>query len=708
MQIKGFYDRTLYRDEYSGMTFFTFVPEKLAAIVCKGMMQHIPAGTPIIITAEKRIDKQGRDIYVVSNYDFCVNGNKAIHDFLSSLKLKGITETIIKKIQLKHTDIFEFASQYDAVKELVEYGVEESYARQAIQAIRDIRNIKDIMSDLFVYGIKYAEVLRVYKSFKIQAIRQNPYLMIKAGVPYHICEKIGKEQNISGFSSERLNALMTTAMNDYIRQGHTKITFKMLSDRCFQIEKMADNGYRTSPFFFLANLVNAGFVVIKDNGSWFIYKKHLYDAELRIAREIKRINLKGEAWDLTEAFINNIEKKLNIKYSPEQKQAFELIKTPGVKILTGGPGTGKTTILHGLIEAYKERYPGRKITLCAPTGCAAKQLTKSTSERALTVHKLLGIKAFGNTFIQSKNENNRLASDFIIVDESSMIDTDLMERLIKSVKNNAIILFVGDEDQLPAVGCGNILHDLIEADTIPSCRLVKVYRQNIDSLIVENSIYIKNGLYNKIKQGDDYKILTVHSGEDLEKIALKILSKSRGQNVKIFSPIKNPKYEASTTIINNAMHDFWHKDNDAVLYKGKKFSKGDPVVFTVNNYKLGYYNGDFGTITAITSEGNKKEIEIKTEDGTYVLTTMNFDDIDLAYAITVHKSQGSECDISVILLPSSPENMLTKQLIYVAATRAKNKNIIISENDAFKKAVLNKKEKLRLTGLKYRIWEISR
>ena len=391
-----------------------------------------------------------------------------------------------------------------------------------------------------------------------------------------------------------------------------------------------------------------------------------------------------------------------------------MFDSSGVKILTGGPGTGKSTVIDGLLQYYRQMFPGNSVALCAPTGAAAKKLREVTKGDARTIHKLLDVKPFGKDDMQYKDEYDQLPYDLIIVDESSMIDIELFMMLSSGVKSGALVLFVGDEDQLSSVGPGNVLHDMIDSGYIPSCQLRKVYRQKGDSSIVENSIRMREGNINLV-QDDSFEIIRVSNQIELEEKAIEIIQREskghRKQDMKVYSPVRNPKYIVSTYFMNKRLHDlFGLKGEKQVVYDGTTFTVGDPIIMVNNNYALGYLNGDEGIVSDIVEEENGMMVMMLTmSDGTFhEISGKYMSDVELAYAITVHKSQGAECDTAIVLLPATPRNMLERSLIYVGATRAKRKNIIITENDALERAIENTQKKNRFSGLNAQVRKIAK
>jgi len=288
------------------------------------------------------------------------------------------------------------------------------------------------------------------------------------------------------------------------------------------------------------------------------------------------------------------------------------------------------------------------------------------------------------------------------------VDTEVFYMLLRAIKNTAVVLLVGDENQLQSVGAGNVLHDILESGIIDSCRLTKVYRQLVDSLIVANSIKICAGDVS-LKSGNDYELIACHNESEMYNALMAKVdmyyNPEQPLSTKIFSPIRKYTYTFSTWKINKELHKKYHNsEEEEFRYNAQLFSVGDPVIFNRNNYETGYCNGDMGIITGIVSEENgSKTLLINSESGDFALTGADFADLELSYAITAHKSQGGECDTAIIVLPEEPKSMLTRSLIYVAATRAKKKCIIIYQEGALQYGIKNDFQCKRLTGLNYQL-----
>lgn len=714
------YDRTFFKDEQTGFSYFSVRTsdehvvrsDKFDSVLCSGTIQHLPPKTPLTITGILSTNAKGNPYYEVVDYKTGSAGRRAAVEFLAGEVFSGVGERNAEEIlDVTGDDIFAFCRGEGAFEKLRAAGVRTKIALTVIEKITEIESVKEIIGYLARFGGTYECAMKIFDKYgpeSMKVITGNPYALVEAGVPFYICEHAGTEAGIKTHDQRRVKALLAACFQKAVSCGNTKMTLQSIQTIAASIEKNANAGHETSLLYLMAGLIDNKYKIENEDGAIGIYHPDWYETEKRIAENVVRLSRGSVRKKVTDEMIQSIEDECGIQYSAEQKKAFKLIESPGIAILTGGPGTGKTTVVNGLLRAFKALNPGGVITLCAPTGCAAKRLQEATGVRAQTVHKLLDIKPYGDKMLQMKDEYDQLDADMLIVDESSMMDEELMLMLIRAVKSGAVFLMVGDEDQLPSVGAGNVLHDLLEIKEIKNCRLKQVFRQQGESLIVENSIRIRQGRTD-LKEGDDFEILRVDTAEDLKNAAVSCAAKyyKRGcpSHVRIYSPARAKKFLSSTYNLNNVMHETFNKKgpSESITFGGRTFSVGDPVIFTKNNYKLGYYNGEDGIVTAVKENGAERAIVIDKEGVDIEVSGKEISEVDLSYAITAHKSQGSECDIAVVLMPAEPANMLERSLIYVAATRAKKKNIIITQGESLSKAIQTARTHSRKTGLKDRI-----
>lgn len=695
MSIFGIFNNLIWSDEYTGESYYTIKTDDNKLVFCRGTNPSIPYGFPLKVEGEYYKDRSGKRYIKVSNYELYADNEvlsiKFLTQFLSQKKAALVAKSI--------SDIFGFVSTADCrtiLSKLANITIDES--NEIIDKIVLSKAYMELIKQIVLLGGDVSSAFSLFNRYhdsSLKVLEKNPYTGLLVDIPVFVCEKKAKEIGFVASDEKRVHALTHLAMVQNNHNGNTCLSFKDLCHKFHHIEKNAGSYQNTEPLFIAAELANDDYVVDDD---CMIYLKEDYKIEKNIADNVKRLQNHNIHYIITDALISQIEKKDQITYEPEQRSAFNILTTPGIKIVTGGPGTGKTTLLKGLVEAYKSIHDANDtIALCAPTGCAAKRVMESTGMNAKTIHKLLEIQPCGD-YIKSKDKYNKLDIDFLVIDESSMVDAKLFSMLLDAVKDNATVLIIGDEDQLPSVGAGNILHDLIASGQIELVRLKTVKRQAGSNSIVSNSISIKTGQLDNLIH-DDRSVFYTFDDEAGLKTAL-INEYKNDPDAKIYTTARRKDFLLGSISINHELQKLTPDSENCAMRKGITFKIGDKVLFTANNYDFCYFNGDTGQIEDIGNGPKGKVVSIKSDSGDiFYLTGKELDDIELGYCLTTHKAQGSECNTAFIVLPKTPKSLLTRQLLYVAATRAKEKNIFFIEDSALKDTVMNARQFQRTTGL---------
>lgn len=419
----------------------------------------------------------------------------------------------------------------------------------------------------------------------------------------------------------------------------------------------------------------------------YVYENKIWDEENSIISDIHRLqNTPVEV--CRKIFPDEIGKQERIIYTKGQRKCFDSLKTSGIKIITGPPGSGKTAVIKGLIRQYSQEIGGN-IRLAATTGRAAQVLSKSTEMDAVTVNKLLDIRPF-ETAVPGKNINEPLNADLIIVDEVSMLGLELASFLLSAIKNQAVLILVGDKDQLPSVDYGNILADFIGCGLIETYYLTEVMRQH--GTILDNSQLINHGS-SALKQDKTFQVRNFCSMENaVEDIKKMHIDTDR---VQYLSTVK--KDNLGTHAINKYSQQ--NKNGKCIYYGKNRYFVGDRIIMTKTNYDRNYINGDVGIITDI----REKSIIANFDGKILALDTQDFFYMDLAYCVTIHKSQGSEFDYVIVLLPDAANGMLTRRILYTAVTRAKKALIVYNVNYSMEHAISNQEERKRISLLTYRV-----
>ncbi len=640
--------------------------------------------------------KYGRQ-FKVESYNVSYPTTRAgIINYLGSGLIKGIGKSTAEKIYNQFGE--QTLDILDAqINRLVEVeGIGYKKLDMIKKGWEEQQGVKTVMLFLQSHGISTAYSLKIYKTYGAKApeiIEENPYRLINDvwGIGFKVADEIARKMGFSDHHPARIKAGIVFALDEIARSGHTYSPESDLINFCTQLLRF--ELVYSDPI--LQELEDEGMIIHKEGK---VFLSELYYAERGIEEAIKLLSKPPLE-------LNSGEKKslhlISKRFSPEQLEAIRLSFENKLLIITGGPGTGKTTALKGIIDIYKSR--SKSILLTAPTGRAAKRMTEVIGLEAKTIHRMLEYNPSDNSF--GFNQFNKLETDLLIVDEVSMIDTVLMYRLITAVDEGTTVVLVGDIDQLPSVGPGNVLKDLISSDLIPAIKLNKIFRQAEQSDIVLNAHRINKGempSFNALKNTDfvfleeknnsviPEKILHLAKIELPNRLKLDCL-----EDIQILSPM----YKGEAGVNNlNRLFQSGINDSPVVLMRGeKKFKAGDKIMQLRNNYDKGVFNGDIGFITGFDDENKMLNT---TFDGKFVQYALDeIDEVTLAYAVTVHKSQGSEYPCVIMPLTTSHYIMLQRNLLYTAITRASKLLIIIGSKNAIGMAVKNNKVENRFTHL---------
>lgn len=655
---------------------------------------------------------------------------EAVVNYLSSDSFKGIgTKTAEKIVDALGTDcidaIVEDTNALDQVP-----GLSQKQKNTLEDVLTTEYGMQKVILTLNKLGVDNALAFRIYGKYEeatLEVIQENPYQLIQEvnGIGFNRADTIADHLDVQPDADERIQAgilyALYTISND---SGDTYVMKQYLSDRATQILE------RSRPFIIdeefiernLEKLIEES-MIYEDEGRYFL--SSLYHAEWGIVSSLERINdadFEKVSEEQFEENISDLEYELGIDYGQSQKEAIKQALESPVFILTGGPGTGKTTVLEGIVHLYAEmndlsldphayKDTGFPILLAAPTGRAAKRMKESTGLPSSTIHRLLGLTADDEDLLMDLG--HFLEGELLIIDEMSMVDTFLANQLFRSIPHGMKVILVGDQDQLPSVGPGQVFRDLIDSGQIPQKELVEIYRQGDDSSIIPLSHEIKHNRLPKdlMKKRVDRNFFPANSRNAvavIEKIVEKAIEKGFTANdIQILAPIyRGP---AGINVLNERLQEIFNPNDGTrkeVKYIDTVYRIGDKVLQLQNDSENNVFNGDIGEIVGITNAKNSElktdELIVDFEGNEVTYLRSNWNKITLAYCCSIHKAQGSEYDIVILPMLQSYGRMLKKDILYTAITRASKSLSLIGEPEAFVRSIQST-QNLRNTALKERL-----
>jgi len=708
VHIKGTIKRLVYHNEENGFVIARVdlqEPEKKETTVV-GKMAAISIGETYQFKGKWNLDSRYGWQFNFDDYQIILPTTlEGVRRYLGSGLIKGVgpatANRIVGQFGEKTLEVIE-----DYPEKLNEV---EGIAQKRIELIKkswqEQKEIKRVMLFLQSYKITTGYAVKIFKQYgskAIEKLKENPYCLVDDifGIGFKIADRIAQNLGIENDSPSRIRAGIKYCLNENAGQGHCFVYYDAIIKMTAELLGTAEEQVERECVF----LDNSKEIIIQDNQVWlpqyFYAEKEVSQkiADLiRFPQQLTQMNI-----DLK---IEQLEEKYKIKFAREQKKAIKEVLLHRVLILTGGPGTGKTTTTIGLIELFEDL--GLKIVLAAPTGRAAKKLAEATRRTAKTIHRLLAYNPRERGF--TKDEKNPIRADAIILDEVSMIDILLMNHLLKAVTENTFLILIGDIDQLPSVGPGNLLKDMIDSEVIPVIRLTHIFRQREKSLIVVNAHLVNQGKYPilKGKQERDFYFL---KEEDPDKAAEKIihLCTSRLPRSYHINPLRDiqiltPMYKGAVGAdqLNQLMRNALNPDGKSLKYGHQQYKINDKVMQIRNNYDKEVFNGDIGNIKEINLEEQVIKVLFYSRIIEYDFSELN--ELVLAYAITVHKSQGSEYPVVVIPMLTQHFLLLQRNLLYTAITRARKMVVIVGTNKALWIAIKNNKTVKRNTFLRERL-----
>ncbi len=724
-KISGTVMQVIYSSSENDYTVIRFLTDGMEETVAVGKMPLVYEEDELILYGEWTVHKEHGKQFSVDAYEKRLPQNtEGIFHYLSSKNVKGVGPvTALKIVNRFGIDTFdviehhpEWLTDVAGITGKKAAQIHASFMEQA--GIRLLMTLcKDILD-----GVTIARVYNTLGANAATIIRENPYRLCREvyGIGFREADKIAASLGFDRLSPIRMiNGIRYILQTEAAQGGHTCLPMDALLVAASELLGVSDTLVLE---VCRASAEEEIFIHISPtNNVSYVYDGDMYITENTVIEDLGRIASGAPAYSVTDAglFIDRIQEERGIVYAALQRQAIRDSLESGVMILTGGPGTGKTTVIQGLLRIYD--YLGLRTALAAPTGRAAKHMSEATGEEARTVHRLLeterdeeGRSRFNRT------RKNPLEEKVIIVDEASMLDLPLFSALLKAVPRGGRLVLIGDADQLPSVGCGNVLRDLIASGIFRTVSLDEIFRQSAESLIVTNAHRIHRGEHPILDVKDkDFFFLPRKSDSAIAATVAELLARrlprtygDAAKDVQVVTPSRRGLggTEHLNALLQESLNPKDHHKKE-IRFRGRIFRVNDRVMQNRNNYDIewekngnagyGVFNGDIGVILEIQPRDEIMTVRFEEKIANYPFSLL--EELEHAYAITVHKSQGSEYDTVVIPLYTCPLPLMTRNLIYTAVTRAKNRVILVGHEEILARMIENNRQDLRYTLLKERL-----
>ncbi len=676
--------------------------EKRELTIIVGYLASLQPGETVACKGVWKIHPNHGRQFEVKDYTVEMpNDVVGIQKYLESGLVKGIGPVFAKKIVDRFGAGTLSVIDQTPHKLLDIPGLGEKKLDSLVECWKAQKSIRDVMIFLRAHGASPAYAQRIYKAYgdqSIEKVKENPYKLAKDifGIGFKTADGIALKLGFTLHSSERIAAGIEFVLWELSNEGHTCYP---LTDFLPYAKEMLDVAVELIEAE-VQSLILKNFLVKKGE---FIWLKVFDSFEMGIVKDLLRLKespqvvrsidaLKAATW---------VEEKLGIEFASQQREAIMKALTDKVHIITGGPGTGKSTITNAILRVSDKLTD--QIVLAAPTGRAAKRMSQITHRRAVTIHSLLEMDFSSGGFKRGKD--NPVKCDLIIIDEASMIDTSLLFSLLRAIPSGARVLFVGDVDQLPSVGPGTVLRDIIQSGKIPVTRLTEIFRQAKGSKIITNAHRINQGEFPSLSTAEesDFHFIEAETPDAIQQIILELVGKTipekwgfdRIEEIQVLSPMK--KGVIGTELLNDVLQTLLNPSAAPLFRAGRKFLVKDKVMQIRNNYDKGISNGDIGRIEEINP---REQLLTVSFDGRII--EYNFSELDellLAYATSVHKYQGSECPCIVMPVHTSHFKLLHRNLLYTGVTRGKKQVYLVGTKKAIAIAIHNDQVHKRFTGL---------
>ena len=731
--ITGFVEHIVYRNEENGYTVLNLASNEEDEVTCVGVFQMISEGESLELTGEYTVHPSYGPQFKVQQYSIKAPEDIAsIERYLGSGAIKGVGAALAARIVRKFKeDTFRIIEEEP--ERLAEIkGISERKAQEIAQQTEEKRELRQAMIFLQNYGISLSLAVKIYQTYQLdmyRIIQENPYRMAEdvTGVGFKIADEIAHRVGIHLDSDFRIRSGIMYVLQQASLEGHTYLPEELLTRRACELLGVDASGVEKH---YMDMAIDRKLILKQSEAEVQIYASTFYYMELNVAVMLRELNVKYDFSETAvEQRIRKIEQLSELELDEMQRTAVKEAVRSGLLVITGGPGTGKTTTINTIIQYFESE--GMDIALTAPTGRAAKRMSETTGYEAKTIHRLLELSGGMDEHAGfERNEQNPLETDVIIIDEMSMVDITLMHNLLKAVVAGTRLILVGDVNQLPSVGPGCVLKDIIDSHACNVVRLNRIFRQASESDIIVNAHKINRGepvsLDNKSR---DFFFLKRYDANVIISICIQLIRQKLPKyvnaspfDIQVLTPMR--KGLLGVERLNTILQQYLNPPD------GKKaerehgqtiFRVGDKVMQIKNNYQaeweirsrynipiekgLGVFNGDMGIVREINSFSETLTVEYE-ERRMVEYPFKELDQLDLAYAITIHKSQGSEYPAVIIPLLTGPRMLMNRNLLYTAVTRARKCVTLVGDEKAFYNMEANVNEQKRYSGLRDRLEEL--
>ena len=685
ISVRGTVIRSLYERE--GFHILLMEDEKGSVFTAKGELGEVSVGENLAIYGNWGKSYKGKQTFDISYFDRVLPDTSAgMAEYLSSGCVEGCGPALAAKIVKKFGKETFYILDHDPDRLLEVSGIGEIKKERIRSGWLKQKSLQTIGKFLFEIGIPIRYTGRVRREFgddAVRYIRSDPYCLYKIrGITFEMADESAMKMGVEKDSPFRVRSGILYTMDKNCEMANTYVERDSLTLEAARILKVE----REIIVSGMLELAESGSIVIEEDA---VYTKELYAAEVNTARTIRELT-DSEALFCRELDKEELNAATGVNYAPMQLEAIRSAAAESVLVITGGPGTGKSTILSGVLTQYERS--GLRVVMAAPTGMAAKRMTETTGRKASTIHRLLLVTEAEAEKYEERPEDVSIDADVVIVDEMSMVDIRLMSWLLSYVKPGMRLVLVGDVDQLPSIGPGSVLMDIIRSGVVKTVRLDRIFRQEEGSAITEDAERVRNGNTSLIvnKKGCGVYFLRMYG--DQQKVAEKIADIAYRQvpqsfgfkedDIQVLSPMR--KYDAGVNNLNVLLQDKFNVNGEKIP-TAERLRVGDRVMNTRNNYAKGIFNGDTGRIEKLDKED--KKVVIRIDDAEVDFDYDELDDIALCYATTIHKAQGAEYPVVIMPVVSGHYRMLQRKLLYTAVTRTKKLLVIVGEPEMLVKAI---------------------